>query len=441
MKLRKHLLDSTSSLQPLAFAGLCLLAIACGASQDETSTPAVNQGNAGNTGVGGSAGQQGSSGATSVAGQAQGGIGNTAGTVGASGSNGTGGTAPTAGSGGVATGGTAGAGGAATGGAAGTGGTAGAAGSPGGDGMDTPPTHVLAVDPNVACNCTIEFSATDLDPMAGTSPTPTHAGDTQKGRLNPTKPIKGKLVMTLGGIGGGPGQGGINGYAENLGFHTLQIAYQTNESSAPDDPYKNTPEAERTDEDNRQMGDARMEAFDGVDRVDWLDINRSDSFERRTELALVHMQEQDPGGDWAYFLTAEGKVRWSDVWLVGYSYGSQTLAVWGKYIRIGRGIATSGPADEGFPSALWITENPGATPLDRMYMLVGSSDVGNKVDTVLAAGWLGPSTDVSAGVSADFFATNPHVFVLQGQGHGEFCAGDGGQFKNLCDYAFGSLQP
>jgi hypothetical protein len=434
MTLRKRLLDSTSSLQPLALASLCLLAMACGASQDETGAPTLNQGSSGNTGLAGSAG---SSGATGVGGQAQGGVGNTGGTGGAAGATGTAGTSPTAGTGGTATGGTAGTGGSAP--TAGTGGTGGTTVVD--NSMDTPPTHELAVDTNSACNCTIEFSATDLDPMAGTSPTPTHAGDTQKGRLNPTKPIKGKLVMTLGGIGGGPGQGGINGYAENLGFHTLQIAYQTNESSAPDDPYKNTPEEERTDEDNRQMGDARMEAFDGVDRVDWLDINRSDSFERRTELALAHMQEQDPGGDWAYFLTADGKVRWSDVWLVGYSYGSQTLAVWGKYVRIGRGIATSGPADEGFPNALWIKENPGATPLDRMYLLVGTNDIGNKVDTVLNAGWIGPRVDVPPGADAAFFASQPHVMVLEGQGHGEFCAGDGGDFKNLCDYAFGSLQP
>jgi hypothetical protein len=427
-------------LPSVAFAGCCLLALACGSSQDGTGDTTLSNGGSGTPGASGTGGQQGASGATGVAGQGQGGVANgTAGTStgGTPATAGTGGTAPTAGSGGTTAGGAAGTGGAGpTAGSGGTGGTTVVDNS-----MDTPPTHALAVDANTACNCTIEFSATDLDPMAGTSLTPTHAGDTQKGRLNPTKPIKGKLVMTLGGIGGGPGQGGINGYAENLGFHTLQIAYQTNESSAPDDPYKNTPEAERTDEENRQMGDARMEAFDGVDRVDWLEINRSDSFERRTELALAHMQEQDPGGDWAYFLTADGKVRWSDVWLVGYSYGSQSLAVWAKYVRIGRGIATSGPADEGFPNALWIHEMPGATPLDRMYMLVGSNDVGNKVDTVLNAGWLGPATDVSGGVAADFFASNPHVFVLQGQGHGEFCAGDGGQFKNLCDYAFGSLQP
>jgi hypothetical protein len=294
------------------------------------------------------------------------------------------------------------------------------------------------INTGTACNCTVEFKATDLDPEAGTSATPTHADDTQKGRVDTTKPIKGKLVMTFGGIGGGPGQGGINGYAEGLGFHTLQIAMQTNISSAPNDPYKNTPEAERTLEDNRQMGDARMEAWDGLDRVDWLDIQPADAVQRRTELALKYMQEQDPGGDWEYFLNLDGSVRWSDVYLVGYSYGSQTLAVVAKYVRIGRGIATSGPADEGFPNATWIHEES-KTPLDRMYMLVGTSDIGNKIDTVQHAGWLGEPLTVQAGAAPEVFADEPHILVLDGQGHSEFCAGNGGQWKNLCDYAFGAL--
>jgi len=441
-RLSPTLLSEILNRAPLAI-GLSFAALGCGASTTDdgmqTTTPIATAGNAGVSGGSGSTGQGGSGGST-VVNPAGGTVGASVGGGGGAAQGGTAGALGTGGSAGMPAGGTGGTAGAAAGGTGGTAGAAGAAGAPGGVGMDTPPTHVLAVDMNSACNCTIEFSATDLDPMAGTSPTPTHAGDTQKGRLDPTKPIKGKLVMTMGGIGGGPGQGGINGYAEGLGFHTLQIAYQTNISSAPDDPYKNTPEAERTDEDNRQMGDGRMEAWDGTDRVAWLDINRSDSFERRTELALAYMQEQDPGGDWAYYLNADGTVRWSDVYLVGYSYGSQTLAVVAKYVRIGRGIATSGPADEGFPNALWIKEMPGATPLERMYMLVGSSDIGNKIETVQAAGWLGEPLSVAGGATADVFAADPHIMILEGQGHGEFCAGNGGDFKNLCDHAFGALQ-
>lgn len=404
---------------------------------------AASSGDDNNGGNDGTAGSSGSSGGIDFPQAGSGGSANGASGSSAGGASGSAGSSDLAGSGGAAGTSLGGSAGTTNGGAAGqpTGGQGGGGGTGGGNsiGEDTPPQRPLMIDTNAACNCTISFSATDLDPMAGTSPTPTHAGDTQKGRVDTTKPIKGKLVMTMGGIGGGPGQGGINGYAEGLGFHTLQIAYQTNISSAPDQ-YKNVAEDMRDDEVNRQMGDGRMEAFDGTDRVDWLDINRSDSFERRTELALVHMQEQDPGGDWEYYLNADGSVRWSDVWLVGYSYGSQTLAVIAKYIRIGRGIATSGPTDEGFPNATWMQEMPGATPLDRMYLLVGSNDLGDKVETVQAAGWLGEPLTVNGGAGPEVFAAEPHIMILQGQGHSEFCAGTGGDWKNLCDYAFGALQ-
>ena len=348
-----------------------------------------------------------------------------------------GGTAPGAGGAAGASG--AASGGATTGGSAGAAGSAGSAGSGGGNATDgdTAPVRPLKVDPTMAMNKQIQFTAKQLDPMAGTSTTPTHEGDTEYGYVNTQKPMQGKLVMTLGGIGGCCGQGGIGGFAVGLGFHHLAIAMQTQISSAPDQ-YKQVAENLRTDEDNRQMGDGRMEAWDGVDRVSWLDINVHDSFAHRAALGLKYMQEQDPGGDWAYYLNADDTVRWSDVYLVGYSYGSQTLAVVSKYVRIGRGIATSGPEDEGFPNATWIHAKS-ATPLERMYGLFGSLNLGNKVATTQAAGWLGDALTVNAGAAAGSFGM-AHLLVLTGQGHSEFCAGDGGEWKALCQYAFGVMQ-
>jgi hypothetical protein len=312
--------------------------------------------------------------------------------------------------------------------------TAGSGGSAPVDG-DTPPTRPL--NAMNGANEQINFTAKQLDPMAGTSPTDTHAGAQQHGIVRTDRPLKGKLVMTLGGIGTCCGQGGIGGFAVGLGFHEMAIAMQTKISSAPDE-FKDVPEEQRTDEQNRQMGDARMEAWDGVDRVSWLTINEHDSFAYRAKLAINYMQEQDPGGDWAYFLDAAGNVRWSDVYLVGYSYGSQTLAVVAKYVRIGRGIATSGPGNEGFPNATWIKQES-ATPLDRMYGLWGSENLSNYPETATAAGWLGENITVNAGASvADLM--NGHKFILSGQGHSEFCAGDGGQWKAVCQHAFGVMQ-
>lgn len=354
-----------------------------------------------------------------------------------------GGASATAGTGNVTAGATSSAGAAPTGGTgAGTGGagTAGTTSTGGGNsvGMDTPPVRPLNINSAAAANKQITFTAKQLDPMAGTSTPDTNATAQQHGFVDTRKPkIQGKLVMTLGGIGTCCGQGGIGGFAVGLGFHEMAIAMQTKESSAPEE-YKKVPEAMRTDEQNRQMGDARMEAWDGKDRVSWLNINEHDSFAYRAALGIKYMQEQDPGGDWEYFLNADGSVRWSDVYLVGYSYGSQTLAVVAKYVRIGRGIATSGPVDEGFPNATWIKATS-ATPLDRMIALIGASNIDSKVTTTTSAGWLVPTVTVKAGATtADLMGG--HVFILEGQGHSEMCAGDGGNWKALCQYAFGVTQ-
>ncbi len=319
--------------------------------------------------------------------------------------------------------------------------TAGSAGAPtagtggGGGGGDIPATRPLKADPNLAQNKQINFTAKQLDPMAGSSTPDTNAGSQQHGFVDTNKPLQGKLAMTLGGIGTCCGQGGIGGFAIGLGFHEMAIAMLTTNSALPD-MYKDAGPDDA--EANRQMGDGRMEAWDGVDRVSWLNINEHDSFAYRAKLGIKYLQEQDPGGDWEYFLDANGNVRWSDVYLVGYSYGSQTLAVVGKYVRIGRGIATSGPGNEGFPNATWIKQES-ATPLDRMYGLWGSSNLSNYPETATAAGWLGENITVNGGATvADLMMG--HKFILTGQGHSEFCAGDGGQWKALCQYAFGVMQ-
>ncbi|HXI56421.1 MAG TPA: hypothetical protein VNO55_10200 [Polyangia bacterium] len=310
---------------------------------------------------------------------------------------------------------------------------------------DQPPSRPLKVDPSTSCKCELGFSATSLDPLAGTSKSDTHAGDAQHMKVDVTKKLQGKLVITLGGIGGGPGTGGIYGYAINRGYHAFMVATQTAISSAPAQ-YKNvnTPEA------NRQVADARMEAWDGVDRVDWLEIKPPDSIVNRTQHALKNAMAKDPGGDWGYFLNTDGTVRWSDVIMVGYSFGAQTIAMVSKYVRFSRVLATSGPVDEGFPGAAWITQQRSATPVDRLFMMVGgaadyppaSGNVDIKIDTVLHAGWPMAITNVHPGDLGPF-ATNPHEIVLVGSGpgapggHSEFCAGDGGGWKAICDYGFG----
>lgn len=310
------------------------------------------------------------------------------------------------------------------------------------------------VDPSCP-NCSLQFTAKQADPGAGVSGADTHVGDQQSLYINPKVKPQGKLVIVLGGIGGGPGGGGIEGFARAAGFHVFAVATQTNVSSAPD-KYKDILKTAPMDpEANRQVGDARMEAWDGKDRVDWLDVKPPDSIVNRTVAAIAYGMKTAPGGDWDYYLNADGKVRWTDVYMVGYSFGSQTIAMVSKYVRFGRVFATSGPQAEGFPNATWISQ-PSATPVDRLYMALGfknaypSTDPGD-IDltegyfgTVKKAGWLGePIVNVPLKFEGPF--NNGHLFAMIGGdggvspgGHSIFCTTDP---KNgwiaACNYLFG----
>jgi hypothetical protein len=344
---------------------------------------------------------------------------------------------------------------------AGTGGGVGSSGSGGGTSAgagssetDPPAPRPLMVNPATSCKCDIKFSAVSVDPDAGKSTTDTHATDDQVMFVDTSKTIQGKLVICIGGIGGGPGGGGIEGFAKNAGFHVFLVATQTAISGAPQQ-YKTTLATNPMDpEANRQVGDGRMEAWDGKDRVDWLDIQPPDSIVNRTEHALEHAMTADPGGDWGYYLNADGTVRWTDVYMVGYSFGSQTIAMDSKYVRFGRVVATSGPQDEGFPNATWISQ-PSATPVDRLYMAVGftqpypstaanDNEVMGMLVTVKDAGW--PSTIAPVNVVPEgmgpFMGTHELAMVGSDQhspgGHTVFCNNDTmSGWLAPCKYLFG----
>jgi len=413
-----------SQLQLISTAAL-LLAAACSSS----ASPSTTFGASGATGSSGS-----STGGSSASGSG--------GQVGAGG-NTAGGTA------GASAGGTAGAG---TGGSAA--GASGSAGAGGGD-LDPQSPRPLKVDPTNSCKCEIQFKAT-IDPDAGKGmPDVTHANDNQSMFVDTTKKMQGKLVIALGGIGGGPGGGGIEGFAKAAGFHVFLVATQTATSSAPDQ-YKTTIKTMPNDpEANRQVGDGRMEAWDGKDRVSWLDIKPPDSIVNRTQHALAYAMTADPGGDWGYYLNADGSVRWTDVYMVGYSFGSQTIAMVSKYVRFGRVILTSGPQDEGFPNATWISQ-PSATPVDRLYMAVGfnvpypstdtrDGEVMGMFTTVHNAGWLGTPINVVPKATGPFMDSHQLAMVESAPydphapgGHTVFCNNDPmSGWLAPCTYLFG----
>ena len=362
-------------------------------------------------------------------------------TTGAGGDNGQGGSTGQAGSG---TGGSTGAAGSGTGGsttgAAGAGGsTTGASGSDGGattaDGGAAYPPDPRPINVMGTGNTSFNFAG-------------------GQAYLNKSKPAQGKLVLFLGGICTGTGAGGIESFFHNYGFHTFSpktdtcldggkvpAMYQTTLKTMPNDP-----------EANRQIGDSRMELWDGKSRVTWYTVDPTNVILSATIGMLKMGEALDPGGDWGFFLNADGTLRTSDVWAVGYSWGSQTWAMISAYVPFGRVITTSGPVNEGFPNATWITSKSVAgTPGDRKYMLIGfqspypstngnDNGVMGMVTNVMNAGWPGTVTNVTPTSTGPYTSTQ-HLFSMVGSapnspgGHTIFCTGSPNCGWNpLCNY-------
>jgi hypothetical protein len=281
-------------------------------------------------------------------------------------------------------------------------------------------------------------------------------------RLDKSKKIMGKLVLYLGGICGGTGAGGIESFVNGYGFHTYAPATQTcvNGGDANHAPYRTmltSTDPAVVANANRIVGDARMELWDGVDRVPFVTVAPGKSIQDETIAALKAGMTQDPGGDWGYFLNADGTLRTTDVWVVGYSWGSQTWAMISSYVRFGRVICTSGPQAEGFPNADWILKpGPNRTPPDRQFTLLGfnanypsmdkldtaPNTVTSMIDTTTKAGWLGPPINVHPGDLGPF--APGHQIAMVGSdpnspgGHTVFCTNNP---KNgwipVCQYVFG----
>jgi hypothetical protein len=249
---------------------------------------------------------------------------------------------------------------------------------------------------------------------------------------------QGKLVLLLGGICTGTGAGGFESFVKKYGFHVFAPKTDTCVNSAPDQ-YKQIIKTTPLDmEANRQVADARLELWDGKDRVDWVTVAKGNSIVEETVAAINFGMQTDPGADWGYYLNADGTLRTTDVWVVGYSWGSQSWAMISSYVRFGRVIITSGPVAEGFPDGEWITHpSPNGTPGDRKYMLVGlkmpypSADTGDKGDmdkfvNVIKAGWATNVTNVMPDGMGTYTADQT-LFAMIGSnatspgGHTVFC--------------------
>jgi hypothetical protein len=354
-----------------------------------TSDPAESNGGAGASAAG-TTGSAGSTGNVGTGGSSAG----TTGTAGASAGVGSGGT-PSIG----------------TAGAAGTTGTAGTVGSVGGTGGGSGDTDPPAPRPINVMGSGIFGQSYNGQPLY----------------LNKDKkPIQGKLFLLLPGIGGGPGAGGFESFIKAYGFHVFAPKTDTNLTGGKvpqmyKDILKTTPDDR---EANRQVGEAHAELWDGKDRVSW--YTPPTSIVDQTLGAIKFGMDNDPDGDWGYFLNADGTLRTTDVYVVGYSWGAQAWAMISAYVRFGRVISASGPVDEGFPNATWMTD-PSATPNDRKFALVSDGQADEIFPNVMKAGWPGTITMVTPTSPGPYTAAQ-HLFEMVGGeggttpgGHTVFC--------------------
>ena len=289
--------------------------------------------------------------------------------------------------------------------------------------MDTPAPREIKADTTGFRQ--FAFSAREAD--ATVSDPKSHPDDKQRASVDTSKPLKKKLCVVLTGIGTGPGQG-VGDWAGHQGYHVFQVGYSNNLGMAADG-----------DKDPATPGNTRMNQFDGKGRMPAnAQTLPQDSIEGRTVAAIKYLETKDPGGDWGWFLNADGSMRWSDGCFIGYSYGASHLAVIARNVRIGLGVSTSGPQSEGHPDAAWLKQ-PSATPLERLFAIYGSDDgptsPGHYNDTTLALGYLGDvlmTTPTAAPGTPPYM--NAHRLEVQGLGHTEFCAGIPPQY---CSYMFG----
>jgi hypothetical protein len=414
-----------SHLVLMSAAALLWVSACSNSNPSRTGTGTAGSGSSGSAG----SSSPGTGGSTSTAGSGGSDTTGAGGDNGQAGQVGTGGSTPSAGAGGASTTGAAGAGGSTTGTSGAGGGTTTA------DGGSAYPPDPRPI--NVTGGGTTSFN---------------YAGG--QVYLNKNKPAQGKLVLFLGGICTGTGAGGIESFFHNYGFHTFSpktdtcldggkvpASYVTTLKTTPMDP-----------EANRQIGDSRMELWDGKDRVSWYTVDPGNVILTATVAMVKQADMMDPGGDWGFFLNTDGTLRTSDVWVVGYSWGSQTWAMISAYVPFGRVITTSGPQNEGFPNANWITSKSAAgTPGDRKYMLIGftadypsasNNDTGvmGMVTTVQNAGWPGTVTNVLP-TGGGPYTSAQHLFSMVGSapnspgGHTIFCTGSPNCGWNpVCDY-------
>jgi dienelactone hydrolase len=322
------------------------------------------------------------------------------------GGNGTSGGALTAGAGGAAA--MAGAGGNGSSGAPGGGQPGGGSAGSGGSGDVAAP---IVIDAGRMNRQDINFTPTQADPAAQSF----HGQ--QRGTFDGSKKVQGKLVVTMGGIGGGAHTGGVFQYAAGRGFHMLGVDMYNSEGG------------------ESNQGKVYLESFSGQDLTPVANVTPPNGVMSRIKKGLAYLQSQDPGAAWGYYLDAQGEVRWQDVILFGYSYGGQTALAATKYVAPYRTIITAAPT---LPNdASWLTEMQNVADVNKCFA-INSAGEAAKFDKLTMAGWPGTPQNVMNDayqmvMQPPFMNTSK---IQAPGGHTEFCSVAGDRYDVICDFVF-----
>ncbi len=218
-------------------------------------------------------------------------------------------------------------------------------------GADTakPPINV---DPTNPKRYDFTFKANEADAAAKESL------GTQGGYVDTRVKAKGKLVVFLHGAGDQAPTSCTSGELANvvtaMGFHLFTPCYNS---------YYGVGAC------GNDIGGCRLEAFEGIDHTNAIDIKPADAIEPRVVAGLKLLAKRHPGGDWTWFLDGD-KPRWSDIVIAGISHGASTSGVVGMVRRVDRAVMLSGPLDT---NQAWLKQTP-LTALDRFYGFTHTAD-------------------------------------------------------------------
>jgi hypothetical protein len=191
----------------------------------------------------------------------------------------------------------------------------------------------------------------DLDPSAEDSL------ETEYAVLDTGVAPLGKLVIFLGGFTNPPAAWHNHGIElAGFGFHVVLPAYNNRweDCNGPDCNANN-----------------RWEALIGEDVSTDIVASRADSAEGRVVAILQHLIDDDPGGDWGYYLDGD-ELRYEDIIIAGISHGASSSGLYASRRPFWRAVMHSGgwgnPGDAPMtPLTLWYgfahTDDPDFDPI------------------------------------------------------------------------------